>query len=175
MSLKEHRQRASRPARCWIVTLSDTRDPDTDRGGARLRHLLQASGHEVLGATILREDPANLAHDLRRLLDHPDLDALLCTGGTGIARRDLAWDVLQGLYERSLPGFGELFRMLSWEQIGSAAMLSRASAGIVAGRLVFSMPGSLPAIDLALERLILPELGHLLGELQRQPGAEGSS
>jgi molybdenum cofactor biosynthesis protein B len=174
MTLAEHRGRPTRPARCWIATLSDTRTAANDRGGRRVRQHLEAGGHEILGTSILREAAGSLKRELRALLGSADLDVLLCTGGTGVAPRDNAYDVLQTLYDREIPGFGELFRMLSWKEIGSAALLSRASAGVVGSILVVSIPGSTAAIDLAMSQLVLPELGHLLGELQRATDTEGT-
>lgn len=162
-----HQHRHSGPVVTWIATLSDSRNKRTDTGGASIARLLAAAGHEVLGTSILREDDTVLTTGLGELLDNPAIDVLLCTGGTGIAPRDRTFDVLQSLYEKTLPGFGELFRMLSWQEIGSAALASRASAGVARGKLIFSMPGSPAAIDLAMTRLVLPELAHLLGELHR--------
>jgi len=162
-----HRHRFYGPAAAWIATLSDSRNNRTDTGGAAIGTLLEAAGHKVLGTSILREDEDTLIAGLTALLDDPAIDVVLCTGGTGIAPRDRTHDVLQTLYEKTIPGFGELFSMLSWQEIGSAAMASRASAGIARGKLIFAMPGSPAAIDLAMTRLVLPELGHLLGELRR--------
>ena len=167
MTLAEHRDRSPRQASVWIATLSDTRTQQTDTGGATVSALVQEAGHHVVGRSLLREDSRTLAFELRNILSKPELDVLICTGGTGIAPRDIAFEQLQSLYERSIPGFGELFRMLSWEEIGSAALLSRASAGICGKVVIFSVPGSPAAIDLAMHKLILPELMHLLGELDR--------
>lgn len=175
MTLGEHRDRPTRPARCWIATLSDTRTEATDRGGPRVRQHLESGGHQILGTSIVREDPRTLRRALSDLIGTPDLDVLICTGGTGVARRDTAYEVLRTLYDREIPGFGELFRMLSWQEIGSAALLSRASAGVVGSVLVASLPGSPAAVDLAMQRLLLPELAHLLGELQRPPVPEEPS
>jgi len=173
MTLTAHRQRPTRSARCWIATFTDTRTAQTDTGGELVRALVEEAAHTVLGSSILREERTTLQQGIRSALAQPDLDVLLCTGGTGIAPRDLAYDVLQEIYERPLPGFGELFRMLSWHEIGSASRLSRASAGIVPRTLIFSIPGSRGAIELALRQLILPELPHLLGELQRAESSGG--
>jgi len=167
MTLAEHRDRSGRLASVWIATLSDTRTPQTDTGGAIINALMEEAGHHVVGRSLLREENQTLPVELRNILSTPALDVLICTGGTGVAPRDIAFEQLQGLYDRPIPGFGELFRMLSWEQIGSAAYLSRASAGIVGKILIFSLPGSRAAIELAMHKLILPELTHLLGELDR--------
>ena len=153
-----------------MLTVSDTRDTTTDTSGAALRASLTAAGHAVDGPVILREDPRTLPQQLAQAIESTAADAVVVHGGTGIAPRDQTPDILLRLYERPLPGFGELFRALSYAEIGSAAMLSRASAGVVGGKMVFSLPGSRRAVQLALERLILPELGHLVGELRRSAG-----
>jgi molybdenum cofactor biosynthesis protein B len=153
-----------------IITVSDTRDATSDTSGETLRTGLAAAGHAVHGPVILRENPHTLPEQLARTITGAATDAVVIHGGTGIAPRDRTPDVLAGLYERTLPGFGELFRALSYAEIGSAALLTRASAGIVAGKLVFSLPGSRHAVQLALDRLIVPELGHLVGELRRPAG-----
>jgi molybdenum cofactor biosynthesis protein B len=170
MSESAHRSRAPQRIVVLVVTLSDTRDVATDASGATLRELLAAAGHDVLGPRILREDPAHLRHELEGAITQTACDAVVITGGTGVAPRDLAPEILESLYERTLPGFGEFFRALSFAEIGSAALLSRASAGIIAGKPVFSVPGSRSAVRLAAERLIVPELGHLVGELRRPGG-----
>jgi molybdenum cofactor biosynthesis protein B len=140
-----------------------------------LRAALAGAGHIVSGPRIVREDPEALRRELQALVRTPNVDVVVITGGTGIAPRDRAYDVLSELYIRELPGFGELFRALSYAEIGSAALLSRASAGVVGDTLVFSVPGSRAAVELALEKLILPELGHLVGELRRGSEPESSS
>lgn len=170
MSLEAHRAAAPRQLTVGVVTLSDSRHAATDTSGAAIRTALLAAGHAVRGPQILREDPLTLRPELAAACVQPGVDALIVSGGTGLAPRDLAFEVLTGLYTRPLPGFGELFRSLSYAAIGSAALLSRASAGVVGDRLVFSIPGSPAAVQLALEKLILPELAHAIGELRR--GAE---
>ena len=167
MGLEQHRADAPRRVSAYVVTLSDTRDASRDASGALIREALQAAGHRVAGAVILREDREPLVRALGEILGRDDFDVLIVTGGTGIAPRDHAYDVLAKLYDRRIPGFGELFRALSYAEIGSAAMLSRASAGVAQGKLVLSIPGSRGAVRLALDKLILPELGHLVGELRR--------
>ena len=173
MSLERHHADAPRTVTVQVVTLSDTRDEVTDTSGRDIRTALEAAGHAVRGPRIVREDPATLAGELRSLCSEPGTDAVIVNGGTGLAPRDLAFDVLRRLYSRPLPGFGELFRSLSYTEIGAAAMLSRASAGVVGDRIVFSIPGSRTAVRLALEKLILPELAHCVGELRRSRAPEG--
>jgi molybdenum cofactor biosynthesis protein B len=154
-------------ARCAVLTLSDTRTADTDKSGRRIRELLEADGHAVAHYRILPDEPAALAAELQSLLVRTDVDAVLTNGGTGISRRDQTISVIETLIDLPLPGFGELFRMLSWDQIGSGALLSRAAGGIARGKLLFAMPGSTAAVELAMTKLILPETRHLLAELRK--------
>ncbi len=168
MSHEQHQHAASTAfARCAVVTLSDTRTADTDTSGARIRALLEQSQHHVAYTEILPDDPVRLDLLLGGLTERDDIDAILTTGGTGIGRRDVTIAVIEQWIEQPLPGFGELFRFLSWEQIGSGAMLSRAAAGIARGKLLFAMPGSTAAVELAMTKLILPQLKHLIHELRR--------
>ena len=169
MAYEQHiHDAAGETARCAVITLSDTRTEATDKSGHRIRELLEAAGHSTAHYRLLPDDPAALEPVLRDLLARADVDVVLTNGGTGISRRDQTVGVVERLIERPLPGFGELFRMLSWEQVGSGAMLSRAAGGIAAGgKLVFAMPGSTAAVELAMTKLILPELKHLLRELHK--------
>lgn len=170
MSRDAHRAAAPAGVAIFIVTFSDTRDLSTDTGGALVEELTTAAGHRVQGRAILREDPDRLLHDIAALLARDDFEVLLTTGGTGVAPRDLAADALSLLYDRPLPGFGELFRALSGAEVGAAAYLSRASAGIARDKAVFSLPGSPSAVRLGMERLVLPEIGHVVAELRRDAG-----
>ena len=154
-------------ARCAVITLSDTRTEATDKSGRSIQDLLIAAGHAVSIYKIVHDDPAVLKPLLLSCLANGALDCVLTNGGTGISRRDQTIDTIETYLDQPLPGFGELFRMLSWEQIQSGAMLSRAVGGIARGKVVFAMPGSTKAVELAMTRLILPELGHLLGELRK--------
>jgi molybdenum cofactor biosynthesis protein B len=164
-------------ARCAIITLSDTRDESSDTSGGLIRKLLGDAGHSTAFYRVIKDDPAALRTLLTTLLTDNAIDAILTNGGTGIATRDQTIDVVQSMITTPLPGFGELFRMLSWEQIGAGAMLSRAVGGIACGELpesanrkpLFAMPGSSKAVDLAMTRLIIPELRHILWELRKSP------
>jgi molybdenum cofactor biosynthesis protein B len=147
-----------------VVTVSDTRGPASDASGALAVELLEAAGHPVVLREIVRDEPEEIRAVVRRALAHAEVRAVVLTGGTGIAPRDVTPETLEPLLERTIPGFGELFRALSYQEIGSAALLSRALAGLAAGRVVFALPGSRAAVRLALEKLVLPELGHLAGE-----------
>jgi molybdenum cofactor biosynthesis protein B len=147
--------------------VSDTRTEETDTSGRAIAELLGAAGHAVLGRTIVRDDPGLVRETILRQLANPDVQVIITTGGTGITSRDSTYEVVSGLLDKRLDGFGELFRMLSYEQIGSAAIMSRACAGLAAGRIVVALPGSEAAVRLALERLLIPELGHLVREAGR--------
>jgi molybdenum cofactor biosynthesis protein B len=157
---------AEGPVTVALVTVSDTRTPETDANGAWLRERMAGLGHDVVATRIVRDD----APDVRAVLDEicPLAQVVLFNGGTGIAPRDTTYDVVAGTLEKTLPGFGELFRMLSYEQVGAAAMLSRAVAGVYRGAVVVSMPGSPAAVELAWEKLLAPELEHLAWEIARQ-------
>jgi len=158
-----HRKRAVTSVPAVVVTVSDTRTLETDTGGALVETLLTAAGHPVLRREIVRDEPDEIAAALLRAT-RDESRALIFTGGTGVAPRDVTPDTIEPLLERVIPGFGEIFRRLSYEDIGSAAILSRALAGLRQGRVVFVIPGSRGAVGLAMERLILPELGHLAAE-----------
>jgi len=155
------------PARFAVLTVSDTRTEADDRSGPAARRAIEAAGHRVVAAAIVRDEPDEVRARVDAWLARDDCDAVLVSGGTGVAPRDRTYEAVAGRLERRLDGFGELFRALSFEQVGSAAMLSRAVGGVAAGRPVFSVPGSPRAVELALERLILPEIGHLLDLLGR--------
>jgi molybdenum cofactor biosynthesis protein B len=166
-TVAEHKAHAPRAVRCVVCTVSDSKTKETDTSGRLLQELLAAAGHEVVGYHLVRDEPAQVQAVLEAACADPAAQAVLFTGGTGITTRDRTPEAIEALLELRLPGFGELFRLLSYQEIGPAAMLSRAQAGVRAGRLVFSLPGSPAACRLALERLILPELGHLVREVTR--------
>jgi molybdopterin adenylyltransferase len=163
-SVLAHREAAPKVVCACIITVSDSRTPETDTGGALVAELLLARGHSVASREIVRDEPAAIQAALRAALGQEGVGAIILTGGTGIAPRDVTPESVEPVLERIIPGFGELFRMLSFEEIGSAALLSRALAGLSCGRVVFVLPGSRGAVRLAMERLILPELGHLTAE-----------
>ena len=159
-----HRREAARSLRCVVITVSDTRTPETDTGGDLVARLLADAGHEVMEREIVKDEPEAIGAGLRQALERRGVGAVVLTGGTGVAPRDVTPESVEPLLERVVPGFGELFRMLSYEEIGSAALLSRALAGIARGVVVFVVPGSRGAVRLAMEKLILPEIGHLAAE-----------
>ncbi|MBE9177520.1 MogA/MoaB family molybdenum cofactor biosynthesis protein [Oculatella sp. LEGE 06141] len=151
---------------CAVITVSDTRSPETDRSGQLIQQLLQECGHHIGAYALIKDEPTQIQHQLTTLCQRSDLDAVILNGGTGIAPRDTTYDAIEQLLEKVLPGFGELFRWLSYQEIGSRALASRAVAGVYRSKLVFSLPGSSNAVRLALEKLILPELTHLVGQLK---------
>jgi molybdenum cofactor biosynthesis protein B len=157
-----HRAHARRRVGCAIVTVSDTRTPETDTSGAKARELLEAAGHRVVAYAILRDEPELIGRHLRGLLADEDVEAVILNGGTGLAPRDGTYETVAGLLEKRIDGFGELFRQLSYAEIGPAAMLSRAVAGVASRTIVASLPGSTAAVALGLEKLLVPELGHMV-------------
>lgn len=167
MSSHAHRAAAPREVRCAILTVSDTRDEATDTSGQALVSLLQEAGHHVVARRLVRDEPAEVRAIVEAWLDDEAVQAIVTTGGTGIGRRDATYEALVRLFDKELPGFGELFRMLSYQEIGAAAMLSRASAGTARGRVLVLLPGSEHAVRLATTRLLVPELGHLVREIAR--------
>jgi molybdopterin adenylyltransferase len=163
---REHRSDAPTHVSCFVLTCSDSRAQADDVSGRALREGLEAAGHLVVGQAVVRDEPDAIRAAVERGLEG-GARAVLITGGTGITRRDQTVEAIRPLLDKEIPGFGELFRMLSFQEIGSAAWLSRALAGTVRGALVFVLPGSPNAVRLALERLVLPELGHAVRELSR--------
>lgn len=150
-----------------VITLSDTRTRDTDTSGALIREKLTREGHCLIIDQIIRDEPAQLNTLLDAWLSDNRIDVIITNGGTGLSRRDQTIDVIESRFERTIPGFGELFRMLSHREIGAAAMLSRATAGVVNGKLLVALPGSSAAVRLALEELLIPQLRHIIRELRK--------
>jgi molybdenum cofactor biosynthesis protein B len=174
-SLPQERHRSSAPAaaeiRVALLTVSDSRTPATNAGGRLLRRLADDAGWTVADEALLPDEPEALRARIVGWANDGDTDATLITGGTGLAPRDQTPEAIVPLFDRRLPGFGELFRMLSFQEIGAAAMLSRADAGVIGRMAAFLLPGSPAAIELAMRKLILPELGHLVGLLRPRAGA----
>jgi len=164
---REHRATAPKTVGCFVLTVSDTKTADTDTSGTVIRDLLTAAGHRVVESRIVRDEPRDVARIVRQACAREDVQAVVLTGGTGITSRDSTFEAVEALLDKRLPGFGELFRMLSFQEIGAAAMMSRAQMGLHARRIVVSLPGSPNACRLALEKLLIPELGHLLREASR--------
>jgi molybdenum cofactor biosynthesis protein B len=161
-----HPDRALRSVHCALLTVSDTRTPETDRSGQYLQATLMAAGHAIATYEILPDEPERIRQRVIALCQDSQVETVICHGGTGIAPRDTTYDAIAGLLEKTLPGFGEIFRLLSYEEIGSRAIASRAVAGVCQNTLIWSLPGSSNAVRLATEKLILPELQHLVNLLQ---------
>ncbi|MBC6971368.1 molybdenum cofactor biosynthesis protein MoaB [Bacillus sp. Xin] len=169
MSVIEHKKQAPKKVRCKIVTVSDTRTEETDKSGQLLKELLVEAGHTVMAYEIVKDDKEEIRQAVLSGYHQEDVDVVLTNGGTGITKRDVTIEAVSSLLDKEIVGFGELFRMISYlEDIGSAAMLSRAIGGTIGRKVVFSMPGSSGAVRLAMNKLILPELGHITFELHRQ-------
>ncbi len=167
MSHVEHRSTAPISTRCCILTISDTRTEETDISGRLIFDLLTANGHDVIARQIIPDEPDQVRVAVQNQLINPALQVIITTGGTGISSRDNSFEVIDALLQKRLVGFGELFRLLSYEKIGSAALLSRACAGTFDDKVILSLPGSERAVHLAMTKLILPELGHLVREASR--------
>ena len=165
MSQEQHKATAPARIRCFVLTVSDTRTVETDRSGRAIAELLTAAGHEVTGSEIVKDEPADVIRAVSAQIGV--VDAVITTGGTGLTARDSTYEALTSLLDKRLDGFGELFRMLSYEDIGSAAMMSRAVAGTVRGTFVAALPGSEGAVRLAMEKLLLPELRHVVQQLRK--------
>ena len=166
-SVHRHREAAPETVRVAVLTISDTRTPETDTGGDVAEEALRGGGHEVVSRGIVRDDATSIRTELVDLLARSDVDAVVTTGGTGISGRDTTYEVVERMIEKRLDGFGELFRMLSYEEIGAAAILSRAVAGAVGSKLVASLPGSRNAVGLGMEKLLVPEISHIVFELRK--------
>jgi molybdenum cofactor biosynthesis protein B len=165
VSSAAHRRDAPANLHCFVLTISDTRTPATDTSGDGIVDALTTAGHEVIGRQIVRDEPSLVRNVV--LTRAPEAQVIITTGGTGITSRDTTYEAISGLLEKTLDGFGELFRMLSYDEIGSAAMLSRACGGTIGRTIVFALPGSPNAVALAMKQLIIPELGHISRELSR--------
>ena len=165
MSVATHRKDAPASVRCFVLTISDTRTAETDASGDAIAQALTSAGHDVAGRRIVRDEPATVREIVRA--ESRNVPVIVTTGGTGITARDSTYEAISALLDKRLDGFGELFRMLSYEQVGSAAMLSRACAGSIGTTAIFALPGSEQAVRLAMDKLILPEIGHVVRELQR--------
>lgn len=167
MGLAEHREKAPKQVTCMVITVSDTRTQEDDTSGALIKKLLADRGHRVEGYLIVKDDPKAVKAAILKGLSKAEVQAIILNGGTGISKRDETCEVVSGLLEKRLDGFGELFRYLSYQEIGSAAMMSRAIAGICRGKAIISMPGSTSAVELAMTSLVLPELAHMIGEVSK--------
>lgn len=167
MSAGEHKAQAPAAVGCYVITVSDTRTEETDTSGRAIRDLLEHAGHVVAGHAIVRDEPTDVAALVRARVGDSATQVIITTGGTGITSRDATYEAIAALLDKRLDGFGELFRMISYSDIGSAAMMSRATAGTIGRVAIFVLPGSLNAVTLAMQKLILPELGHVVQQLMK--------
>ncbi len=165
MSAPAHRQDAPASVRCFVLTISDTRTSANDSSGQAIAQLLTVGGHIVVAKSIVKDDPSAVRSAIQSKISA--VDVVITTGGTGLSSRDSTYEAITTLFDKRIDGFGELFRMLSYDEIGAAAMLSRACAGVTGRTALFSLPGSEAAVRLAMSKLILPELGHVVRELRR--------
>ena len=163
--MTDHRKTAATAVRCAVLTVSDTRAPETDVSGRAIVELLEAAGHVVARRQILHDEPRDVRDAVQGLIG--EVEVIITTGGTGVSSRDSTYEAIAGLLEKHVDGFGELFRALSYQEIGSAAMLSRAAAGTARATAIFLLPGSENAVRLAMTKLIVPEVGHIVRELRR--------
>ncbi len=169
MSLEQHKNAAPARLRFAVLTISDTRDASTDRGGPYLVERVEGAGHAVTRREIVRDEREEIFAAVRAAVGAADVDLVLTTGGTGIAPRDVTYDTLKALFDSEIPGFGELFRMLSYQQIGAAALLSRAIGGVLGGKVVLALPGSPKALALAMDEIVLREAAHLVQQTRARP------
>jgi len=167
MSVEDHKSKAPKSINLAIITVSDTRTEADDSSGMAIADIMARAGHIIVRRAIVKDEVEEIQKALRELIEDTGVQAVVMNGGTGIARRDVTLEAITPFQEKSIPGFGELFRVLSFNQVGSAAMMSRASAFVTEGKIVFCLPGSEKAVRLAVEKLIAPELGHMVWEAQR--------
>jgi molybdopterin adenylyltransferase len=167
MSQSEHKAAGPVSVACFVLTVSDTRTPETDSSGRAIRELLAAAGHKVTGHAIVKDEPSQIVERISERLAGRDTDVVITTGGTGLTSRDGTYEAVARMLDKRLDGFGELFRMLSFSEIGPAAMMSRATAGSARGKAIFVLPGSESAVRLAMTKLILPELSHVVQQLRK--------
>ncbi len=168
MTVHEHNKEAAKNLGIMVITVSDTRDETTDQSGQLIKDMLAGAGHRTVGYQIVKDEPNEIEELLRQTLGRKDLQVIILNGGTGIAPRDRTYEVVDRLLQKRLDGFGEIFRYLSYQDIGSAAIMSRACAGIAGDKVMISLPGSKGAVQLAMGQLILPEMGHMVSQLRGQ-------
>ncbi len=163
----EHKAQAPTKIGCAVITCSDTRTPETDTSGYRIMNMLKEAGHGVLSYQLIKDEPKKIKAAVKKTAKNKRIQAVVINGGTGIAKRDSTFEAIDGMLEKRLEGFGEVFRYLTYQEIGSPAIMTRATAGTYKGKILFSTPGSENAVRLAMDKLILPELGHIIRELTK--------
>lgn len=167
MTQQPHLEKQHQTIRCAVLTMSDTRTPETDTSGQLIQKLLNSADHQVNYYQVICDEPEQITSEINAIAQRDDIDAMILNGGTGISARDTTFDAVEKLLEKTLPGFGEIFRYLSYQEIKSRAIASRAVAGVYKHKLIFSLPGSRNAVSLGMEKLILPELIHLVGQINK--------
>ncbi len=167
MSYREHKREAPQSVGCAVLTISDSRTEQDDESGKLLRRELSQSGHRVIAYAILKNDSEAIKRKISELLGQEELQVIITTGGTGLGHRDITVETVSSVLEKKLDGFGELFRSLSYQEIGTASIMSRAIAGVAGGKVIICLPGSVGAVGLAVEKIILPEIGHMVREATR--------
>lgn len=165
MSVEEHKAKGKRSIKCYVLTVSDTRDETTDTSGQLIKEQIEKENHQLAGYKIVKDEPVEIEALLRQAIGNPEVEAIIVNGGTGISPRDGTYEVIVKLLDKKLDGFGEVFRFLSYQDIGSAAIMSRAVAGAAGGKVLISLPGSSGAVRLGLEKIIWPELRHMFSQL----------
>jgi molybdopterin adenylyltransferase len=167
MGYHQHKEISPRQVTCAVIIISDSRTEKTDESGKYLREKLAAAGHQVLFYALLKNEPESIRQTFTELTTRPDLQVIITSGGTGASLRDVTIETVTPLLDKKLDGFGELFRYLTYQEIGTTSVMSRAMAGVIKGKVVISLPGSLNAVTLALEKIVLPEIGHMVREASR--------
>jgi len=163
----QHKYESPRNVSCAVLTISDSRTEQDDESGGFIRRKLIENGHRVLDYSILRNDTEPIIKKISELLEHEELQVIITSGGTGVSQRDITVETVYPILEKKLDGFGELFRSLSYQEIGTGSIMSRAVAGVAGGKVIICLPGSLAAVTLALDKIILPEMGHMVREASR--------
>ncbi len=167
MGYKEHKEKAPRSVNCAVLTISDSRTEQNDESGQLMKQRLSENGHRVMHYEIMKNDADVIKKKVSELLRQEELRVIIASGGTGVSQRDITVETVSPLLEKRLDGFGELFRLLSYQEIGTASIMSRAIAGVVGGKVIICLPGSLGATELAMDRIIIPEIGHMVREATR--------
>lgn len=167
MGYQEHKEKAPRSVSCAVLTISDSRTEEDDESGKLIKQRLSQNGHRVVDYTILKNEAESIKKKIGELLQQGELQVIITSGGTGVSHRDLTVETISPILEKRLDGFGELFRFVSYQEIGTASIMSRAVAGVAGGKVILCLPGSLGAVTLAMEKIILPEIGHMVREATR--------
>ncbi len=167
MGYEEHKHKALHSVNCAVLIISDSRTERDDESGGLVKRRLGESGHRVMAYAILKNDAGAIKKKIEELLGQDELQVIIVSGGTGVSHRDVTIDTVEPMLEKKLDGFGELFRLLTYQEIGTGSIMSRATAGVVKGKVILCLPGSVGAVTLAMDRIILPEIGHLVREATR--------